>query len=104
MDPGFPELPLVMVIAMGVFGVVFLGVVAVIVTTAVRSRRVLRDAGLDPVAAPAQLAARLAQGPLGRPATTLETRLAELDDLRRRGLITPEEHASARRTALSDPR
>ncbi|TYP89085.1 SHOCT domain-containing protein [Blastococcus xanthinilyticus] len=104
MDPGFPELPLFMLIAMGAFGVVFLGALAYIVTTAVRSRRVLRDAGLDPVAAPAQLVARLAQGPLARPATSLEARLAELDDLHRRGLITAAEHAAARARALDPSR
>ena len=73
---------------MVVFGVFFVGVVAFIVVTAVRSRRVLRDAGLDPAAAHAQLAVRL----------------AELDDLHRRGVITAVEHATARTTALNEPR
>ena len=77
MDPGLPELPGFLLVAMGVSGVVFICVVAFILTTAMRSRRGLRDAGLDPVAAPAQPVARLAQGPLGRPAAGLEARLAE---------------------------
>ncbi|WP_104523601.1 SHOCT domain-containing protein [Blastococcus atacamensis] len=93
-----------MLAALGVFAVFFLGVVAFIVTSAVRSRRVLRAAGLDPVAAHAQLTARIAQGPLASPIQGLEQRLAELDELRRRGLITAEEHTAARAAALSGPR
>jgi len=36
------------------------------------------------------------------PAAEPEQRLSELDDLHRRGLITDDEHSTARRAALSD--
>jgi len=101
MEPGFGDLPLFMTIAFAVFAVFFVFVLASIATAFVRNRRVLRDSGLDPMTAQAQLAARLAQGPLGAPAQSLEQRLAELDDLHRRGLITAEEHAEGRRAALT---
>jgi hypothetical protein len=99
-DPGFGDLPPFMYVAFVIFGVFFVIAVAFGVTTAVRSRKVLRDNGLDPLAAQAQLAVRLAQGPMGTPATSLEQRLTELDDLHRRGLITDDEHGAARRAAL----
>ena len=95
------EMPPFMKIAFAVFAVFFVVVLAFIATGIVRSRRVLRESGLDPMAAQAQVAARLAHGPLGTPAQTLEQRLAELDDLHRRGLISAQEHAEGRRAALA---
>ena len=100
MEPDL-EMPPFMKIAFAVFAVFFVVVLCVIATGIVRSRKVLRQNGLDPMAAEAQIAARLARGPLGTPAQTLEQRLAELDDLHRRGLITAEEHAESRRAALT---
>jgi HAMP domain-containing protein len=104
MDPGFGDVPPFMKVAFLVFGLVFLLIVAFGVTSAVRSRKVLRDAGLDPMAVEAEIAARLARGPLAGPAKSLEQRLTELDDLHRRGLISDAEHAAARSTALGDLR
>ena len=101
MDPGFGAFPPFFVIAFVVVLVFILTVAAFVVTGLVRSRRVLRDSGLDPLAAPAQVAARLARGPLATPAKSLEQRLAELDDLHRRGLISTGEHEAARRAALA---
>jgi hypothetical protein len=95
------EMPPFMKIAFAVFAVFFVVVLLFVATGIVRSRKVLRDSGLDPMAAQAQLAARIAQGPLGTPAQSLEQRLAELDDLHRRGLLTAEEHAEGRRAALT---
>ena len=66
-----------------------------------RSRRVLRDSGLDPLTARAQIAARVARGPLAAPAQSLEQRLSELDDLHRRGMITEAEYSAARTAALA---
>ena len=96
--PGGSELLLV-----GIFALVPLlvvGVVVFVVVSAVRSRRVLAEAGLDPLAAQAQLAARLANGPLATQQKTLEQRLSELDDLRARGVISESEHAASRAAAL----
>jgi len=70
--------------------IVVAGVVAVI-----RNRRVLRQAGLDPMTVESQLAVRLLRSQaLSEPAAS--TRLAELDDLRNRGLITAEEYTTRR--------
>src|SRR3954447_15370253 len=101
MNPGFGDFPPFMYVAFAIFGVFFVVVLAFIGMTVVRSRRVLRDSGLDPLAAQAQIALRLAQGPLGTPARSLERRLAELDDLHRRGMISDSEHEGARRAALA---
>jgi hypothetical protein len=59
---------------------------------------VLRKGGLNPMIAKEQLEVRLAQSlknaatpASGQPAKTIEERLAELDDLHERGVITAEE-------------
>jgi hypothetical protein len=101
MDPGFGDFPPFFLIAFAVVGAFILVAFGFAVTSAVRSRQVLRDSGLDPLAAHAQIAARLAQGPLATPVRSLEQRLAELDDLHRRGVISDSEHGDARRAALA---
>jgi hypothetical protein len=78
----------------GVVAVIVAGwiVVAVVI---VRNRRVFQQAGIDPTTARSQLAVRLIRGQAAaRPPAA--SRLAELDDLRNRGLITPEEYATRR--------
>lgn len=85
---------------LGVFAVFFVGVLAFIVASIVRSRRALQEAGLDPLAAQAQLAGRVANSSLLAPPTGVEGRLRELDDLRARRVITAEEYERARATAL----
>ena len=102
MSPEFGQIPTFMVIAFAVFAVFFVSVVVLIVRSGVRNRRVLRQHGFDPMTAQAELAVRLAQGPLGAVPKSLEQRLVELDDLHRRGLISGEEHAAARRAALTE--
>jgi hypothetical protein len=102
MAPELGEIPAFMKVAFGVFAVIFVLAVAFSARTALRSRKILRDHGLDPYAAQAEIAVRLAQGPLGTPAKGLEHRLVELDDLHRRGLISGEEHSAARHAALTD--
>ena len=84
------------------FVFLFVGVVFFMVMTAARSKRALEEGGLDPLAAEAQLAARAANSQLLAPRRSLEDRLRELDDLRSRGVISDEEHASARAKALAD--
>ncbi len=100
MNPGLGDVPLAFGIMIAFVGAFILVVVVFVVVTLVRSRKVLRDSGLDPLAAQAQIAVRLAQGPMGTPARSLEARLDEVEDLRRRGLITEAEHDAARRAAL----
>ena len=100
MDPGVGHIPPLFMILFVVIAMVFVAVVVLAVTMAVRSRRVLRDSGLDPLAAGAQIAARISRGPLGTSRQSLEQRLGELDDLHRRGMITDAEHSAARTAAL----
>lgn len=83
-----------------VFAIVFVGVLALIITSVLRSRRVLKDAGLDPLAAEAEMVALAAHSRVLAPQRTLESRLAELDDLAARGVISADEHAAARARAL----
>jgi hypothetical protein len=104
MDPGFGDVPLLVTIMFVLVAVIFVAIVVLGVTIALRSRRVLRDSGLDPLAAGAQMVARISRGPLATPAQSLEHRLSELDDLRRRGVITDAEHEAARTSALEGRR
>lgn len=68
----------------------------------VRNRQVLREAGIDPGTVGSQLAVRYLSGQTSRSAVrSASDRLAELTDLRDRGLITPEEY-QARRARILD--
>jgi hypothetical protein len=87
--------------AFAVFPWIFGGMVVLVicgwVATAVRiarNRQVLRQAGIDPTTAGAQLAVRMIRGQSAAP--TASSRLAELGDLRDRGLITNEEYEARR--------
>ncbi len=84
------------------FVLMFVGVVFFMVTAAARSKRALEAGGLDPLAAQAQLAARAANSDLLAPRRPLEERLRELDDLHSRGVISEDEHATARARALAE--
>lgn len=84
------------------FVLMFVGVVFFMVIAATRSKRALEAGGLDPLAAQAQLAARAANSDLLAPRRPLEERLRELDDLRSRGVISEDEHATARARALAE--
>lgn len=88
-----------MIIAVAVFGIV----------VAVRKHRILKDAGVDPFTVDAAIAAKVLRSdafssstrtPSPEPAPTIEMRLAELDDLRSRGVITEDEHREARAAVL----
>ena len=63
----------------------------------VRGARAAKRAGIDPFTPDSVL---LAQAVRGRGPEPLEQRLAELDDLHARGVISSEEHVAARRKAL----
>ena len=91
---------------------VFFGLVATLVLAGfvftgyamVRSFRAAKAAGLDPFASQTQLLAQAANSEMLAPRQSIEQRLAELDDLHRRGVITAAEHGAARSAALSDDR
>lgn len=104
--------PTAMIIAMGVFGLLFTATVVFIIVTAVRNSRAARARGIDPMTMQTELAARLMESEMLRPAQPpssatdaatrpLEERLRELDDLHNRGVISAEERAEARAKILS---
>lgn len=80
-----------------IFGAVVVIILCGWIITAVmigRNGRVLRQAGIDPTTAGAQLAVRMIRGQPAAPSAS--SRLAELSDLRDRGIITPEEYETRR--------
>jgi hypothetical protein len=62
-----------------------------------------RELGHDPLTMQTELAARAMDSELLAPRPSLEARLAELDDLHARGVITADEHAKARAEVLAGP-
>jgi hypothetical protein len=89
-----------------VFGIVativVLGAVAAIVLGALNMAKI-RSADHNPATVEADLAIRVLDSELLAPPKSKEERLRELDDLRARGVITAEEHGSARAAVLSAP-
>ncbi len=83
-----------------VFVLLFVAAVVFIVVVVVRNASKAKSMGYDPLTMETEMAARAMQSPLLTPAKTLEQRLAELDDLKARGVITADEHAAARQKAL----
>lgn len=110
----------------GGFGALFLVVVILIVAGVIftivvnaRKYRVLKDAGVDPLTVDAQLAAKLLANPALAPVVavsgadepavpytdlaprTIEQRLADVDDLHARGVISDDERRAARASILA---
>lgn len=91
----------------GAFGVLFgvvsavigLGFVAIVVTIVLRSARMAKR-GQNPFTMEEDLAYQAMQSRTLAPEKPLEQRLAELDDLLARGVISDEEHRTARTEAL----
>jgi hypothetical protein len=86
---GFPSWFIALFVIMAIVGV----------GTSIWRYSVLRSGGLNPFVAREQLEARLNQSltaPLPAADKSMEQRLAELDDLRARGVITDEELAAGR--------
>ncbi|MDP4332863.1 SHOCT domain-containing protein [Curtobacterium sp. A7_M15] len=91
----------------GVFGVLWgvgaavigLGFVAIVVTIVLRSARMAKR-GQNPFTLEEDLAYQAMQSRTLAPEKSLEQRLAELDDLHARGVISDEEHRVARAEAL----
>lgn len=93
------------------FVLVFVGVAVFAVVSAVRNYSAARRGGLDPMTAETDLAVALkrkldsdvraqAASPVVK---SLEERLAELDDLAARGVVTDAERADARARLLGGP-
>ncbi len=102
MPVDFGVVEVLIVVIFVIFVIMFVGIVLFMALAAARSKRALEAGGLDPLAAEAQLAARAANSNLLAPRRSLEDRLAELDDLRSRGVISEDEHATARAKALAE--
>ena len=95
------------------FVLVFIAVAVFAVVSGVRNYSAARRGGLDPMTARTDLAVALKQKlesdaqppapPAQPPARTLEERLAELDDLAARGVITDSERSEARARLLGGP-
>lgn len=92
-------IPVVFVVLAVLVGIGFL----IGIGSTIRRASILRKAGLSPMFAREQLEAQLAQNlqnaaapTSGQPAKTIEERLAELEALYERGVITAEELAAGR--------
>jgi uncharacterized membrane protein len=70
-----------------------------VVYAGARNWKAMKDRGVNPITAQAEIAARLAKGRLIE-GPSMEERLNELDDLRARGLITDDEHSQGRARIL----
>ena len=92
-------------VAFVVVGLLFAIAIIRAIIYAPRRRKILRDAGLDPMMASVQMEARLANSallaPAGSAAKTVEERLAELESLHGRGVISSEELRAARAKVLA---
>jgi len=101
-SPGLPGFFVAFLVIAGIIVVVGIGV-------GIWRFSVLRSGGLNPFVAREQLEARLAQSqmmqpppppppmqPQPQPQPTTEQRLAEVDDLYHRGVISADEHAAGR--------
>jgi len=95
-----------LVVGFGVFGVLFavafVAVIGFIVFVAVRNYKASKNAGLDPFTLQTELAVRAAKSQMLAPRQSREQRLAELEDLLARRVITPEEHQQARMKILTE--
>ena len=88
-----------------IFGIVALLVLAGFIFTAfiwVRNYKASKNAGLDPFTLQTELAVRAAKSEMLAPKQSREQKLAELDGLLARGVITRDEYTQARLKALTD--
>lgn len=105
MESVFFVFPVLIGLGFVLFGALFIGFIVFLIIVIRRNWKTAKDAGYDPLTMETQMAAQVMNSELLRPAAapapaTLEQRLAELDDLRVRGVISDAEHASARTKAL----
>lgn len=105
LSPGFGDVPfagfgIVFIVIAVVSVVVIIGVVVLIVLVVARNARKVRQAGYDPLTLNAELATRVLDSSVLQPTQTIEQRLAEVEDLRARGVISAEEREKARAEIL----
>ena len=100
----FPDLGLFAIVPILIFGFVtfmFVAVFGTIVFIIVKNVQKARELGHDPFTMETELTAKAIDSSLLGPTQTIESRLAELDGLRTRGIITEPEFAKARAEAIS---
>ncbi|MEG2576993.1 MAG: SHOCT domain-containing protein [Glutamicibacter sp.] len=105
-DPGsasslFENVDTVFSVGTPLFAMLFIAVIGLIIFVAVRNYRKAKSAGFDPLTLETELMARAANSAMLAPEKSLEDKLAELDSLHSRGIITRDEYLQARRDALS---
>ena len=88
-------------VAFGVVALLILVGFVLTIALAVRNVRAVRRAGRDPWTLQAEIATQLASSSALAPSRSLEERLAELDDLLARGVISASENAAARAAVLA---
>ena len=91
-----------MPVFMGIFAVLFFGVLAFSIFIWTRNYRASKRAGMDIFTLETDLATRAANSQMFAPRQTREQKLAELDGLLARGVITRDEYMQARLKALTD--
>ncbi|GAA1409593.1 hypothetical protein AUR04nite_24020 [Glutamicibacter uratoxydans] len=91
---------------MGIFFLVVMLLVAGVFVAAivlwVRNYRKAKEAGADIFTLQTDLAVKAANSQFLAPAQTKEQKLAELDGLKRKGMVTDEEYSAARMKILSE--
>lgn len=115
--PGMSDgLPAYLVVFLVLFGLAFAAVLTLIIVSGVRNYRLAKARGYDPLTMETEMTARLMDSQLMQPATpttattpppattapaaTTEERLAEIDSLHERGVITADERTAARAKIL----
>ncbi|HET8970381.1 MAG TPA: hypothetical protein VFN19_04915 [Candidatus Nanopelagicales bacterium] len=92
--------PLLLVIGLVLFAVLFVAVLVMIVVSASKRFRAAKRAGLDPFAADVQVMGALANSAALAPERPVADRLAEIDVLHRAGTISGPEREAARARIL----
>lgn len=98
---GFSVFGIGFVLMMVFAGLFFAAVITFMVIAITRNAKRARELGHDPLTMETELAARAIDSSLLAPKPTIEARLAQLDDLLARGVITVDEYATARAEAIS---
>ena len=100
----FPDLGLFAIVPFLIFGFIifmFVVVFGTIIFVIVKNVQKAKELGHDPFTMETELTAKAIDSSLLGARQTIESRLAELDNLRTRGIITEPEYAKARAEAIS---
>lgn len=103
-QPGLLDgMPVTFLVFFGVVVVLIVAGGALVVLSAIRNARRLRQAGIDPLTAQSELLVRLHGSQLLAGGSGLEEKLAELDRLHEKGRISAHERQQARAALLGGP-